>query len=112
MSRNHFSRMLLVCAAALGLARDVRAQSDLDILSRTVPPIVIIQFDSSGSMKNAVLPDQYLKNRGNGNPANWFNRTTNNGKFPSTCVTTVTDPNAANYCFATTMPASFLDTAW
>ena len=71
--------LVLVVLSALALARGVRAD-DLDILSRTVPPDVVIMLDSSGSMSNIILPDEYLTARGtmtNGNPANWFNKPTN-----------------------------------
>src|SRR4029434_8659014 len=63
---------------ALTVARDERAQAgDLAILSRSVPPIVIIQFDTSGSMRNVILPEQYLAARGTGTPSIWWNTPTN-----------------------------------
>ncbi|MFI5314880.1 MAG: pilus assembly protein [Myxococcota bacterium] len=94
MTSNRLARVLVVCAA-LALAREVRAQAgDLDILSRTVPPIVIIQFDTSGSMSNLILPDQYLTDRGNYPTTElWFN------KSSSSSTTAVLDPN---------YPASFI----
>ncbi|MEX2208743.1 MAG: hypothetical protein WEF50_21210, partial [Myxococcota bacterium] len=66
----------IALVAALACAAQVRAQGDLDILLRTVPPIVMIQFDTSGSMSNVVLPTQYLADRGTGSgspPWVWFN---------------------------------------
>ena len=54
--------------AALASATQVRAQGDLDILLRSVPPVVMIQFDTSGSMSNIVLPTKYLDDRGAGSP--------------------------------------------
>jgi len=69
---------------ALTVARDARAQAgDLDILSRSVPPVVIIQFDTSGSMQNIILPEKYVTDRGAGSPANWFNTPTTGGGTPA-----------------------------
>ncbi len=88
MFRSHFSRILIFCAA-LALARDVRAQAgDLDILSRTVPPIVMLQFDTSGSMKNIILPPKYLTDRGAGSPTVWFNKSNDVTNFPASRVDT------------------------
>jgi Tfp pilus tip-associated adhesin PilY1 len=68
---------------ALTVARDARAQAgDLDILSRSVPPVVMIQFDTSGSMQNIILPQKYLTDRGAGSPTNWFNTPTNHTGTP------------------------------
>ena len=70
---------LIALFGALACARGASAQGDLDILLRTVPPIVMIQFDTSGSMSNAVLPPQYITDRGTGSgspPWNWFNTPT------------------------------------
>ncbi|HTO55446.1 MAG TPA: PilC/PilY family type IV pilus protein [Myxococcota bacterium] len=91
MTRSLLSRVVsvLCIAGSLAFARDARAQAgDLDILSRTVPPIVIIQFDSSGSMKNIILPDQYLSDRGAGNPSVWFNVSNNATSFPASLIST------------------------
>jgi len=63
----------IALVAALACASDARAQGDLDILLRTVPPIVMIQFDTSGSMKRIVLPAKYRTDRGAGSPSVWFN---------------------------------------
>jgi Tfp pilus tip-associated adhesin PilY1 len=77
IARSHIARAL-VLLAAVALARDARAQAgDLDILSRTVPPVVMIQFDTSGSMRNNVLPPKYITDRGAGSPAVWFNLPSN-----------------------------------
>jgi len=70
----------IALVAALASATSVRAQGDLDILLRTVPPVVMIQFDTSGSMSNIVLPSQYIADRGTGTgapPWNWFNTPAN-----------------------------------
>ena len=103
--KQHRISLLALTALALALAfapaNHARAQAgDLDILSRTVPPIVMIQFDTSGSMQNIILPDKYITDRGAGSPAVWFNRVTNNGATPAGCV------GAA--CYSTTSPASRL----
>jgi len=92
MSRNHFSRILIFCAA-LALARDARAQAgDLDILSRTVPPIVMIQFDTSGSMKNIILPPQYLTDRGASYPSPevWYNKANDVTNYPASFIAATT----------------------
>src|SRR5258706_10354959 len=88
MSRSPFSRILIVCGA-LAFARDARAQAgDLDILSRTVPPIVMLQFDTSGSMKNVILPPKYLTDRGAGSPTKWFNKANDATNFPASLIST------------------------
>ena len=77
METNKLARLiaLLGVLGALGIARDARAQAgDLDILSRSVPPVVMIQFDTSGSMRQIVLPENYRTDRGASNPSVWFNR--------------------------------------
>ena len=52
MTTNRLTRAL-VLIAALALTREARAQGgDLDILSRTVPPVVMIQLDTSSSMRS------------------------------------------------------------
>jgi Tfp pilus tip-associated adhesin PilY1 len=88
MSRSHFSRILIFCAA-LALARDARAQAgDLDILSRTVPPIVMLQFDTSGSMKNIILPPKYLTDRGATYPTPevWYNKANDVTNYPASFI--------------------------
>jgi type IV pilus assembly protein PilY1 len=77
MTTKRITRVLVLCAA-LALTRESRAQGgDLDILSRTVPPIVMIQFDTSGSMRNVILPQKYITDRGTGSPSVRFNTPTN-----------------------------------
>ncbi len=68
----------IALVAVLVCASHARAQGDLDILLRTVPPVVMIQVDTSGSMANIILPPQYVVDRGVSPapllpPANWFN---------------------------------------
>ncbi len=79
----------IALVAALACAKEVRAQGDLDILLRTVPPIVMIQLDTSGSMSNVTLPAEYLAVRGaalpppaNPFPSIWFNTPTD-GSTPA-----------------------------
>jgi type IV pilus assembly protein PilY1 len=62
--------------AALVCASQARAQGDLDILLRTVPPVVMIQLDTSGSMSNITLPPKYYTDRGTGSPSIWYNTPT------------------------------------
>ena len=74
----------LAIALTFAPADEARAQAgDLDILSRSVPPIVMIQFDTSGSMQNIILPDKYVTDRGAGTPTVSFNRITNNRQTPA-----------------------------
>jgi hypothetical protein len=61
-----------------------------------VPPVVNIQFDTSGSMRHQVQPDEYNAARGAGTPAVWFNQPSNSGS------TDTADPNR---------PAAFWDTS-
>src|SRR5262249_52565695 len=94
-------------AIALGLSRadEVHAQAgDLDILSRSVPPIVMLQVDSSGSMRNIILPPKYLTDRGAGNPTIWFSRVTTNAGIPTGCGASPLPPCT----YSTTSPASRL----
>ncbi|HTO69663.1 MAG TPA: PilC/PilY family type IV pilus protein [Myxococcota bacterium] len=93
----------MTLAVTLAFARDVRAQAgDLDILSRTVPPDVMLMLDSSGSMSNLILPPQYVIDRiagGKSYPTsmNWFN------KSSASTTTSVLDPNfPASYIAPTT----------
>ncbi len=88
----------IALVAALACASHARAQGDLDILLRTVPPVIIIQFDTSGSMRNAILPEQYLSDRGAGSPTNWFNRPTNGtGTPPRLAARVVNSTSPLNY---------------
>lgn len=94
MTTTHISRILVLCAALL-LARDARAQAgDLDILSRTVPPVVVIQLDTSGSMRNVILPQKYITDRGAGSPTVWFNTPTNSAATrPASRIVSGASPN-------------------
>ncbi|MGH9888614.1 MAG: hypothetical protein ACREBE_23985, partial [bacterium] len=88
---------LLSVVAALGVARDARAQAgDLDILSRSVPPVVMIQFDTSGSMQNIILPQKYLTDRGAGSPTTWFNTPTT-GSRPAAELVNGTSASGTNF---------------
>ena len=82
--------------AALVCASHARAQGDLDILLRTVPPVVIIQFDTSGSMRNIVLPSKYITDRGAGQPTNWFNTPTNGTGTPARLAARVVNAASPN----------------
>ncbi|HTO07447.1 MAG TPA: PilC/PilY family type IV pilus protein [Myxococcota bacterium] len=91
---------ILSLFAALALAREVRAQAgDLDILSRTVPPIVMLQFDTSGSMKNIILPDAYLTARGANYPTTitWWNKANDVTNFPASFLAS----SSTYYCGTT-----------
>ena len=85
--------LTLLLLAGLLAARDAFAQAgDLDILSRTVPPDVMLMLDSSGSMSNLLMPPQYLTDRVAGGltyptSMNWFN------KSSASTTTSVLDPN-------------------
>ncbi len=97
MSSSHFTRVtgVLILLGALALSRDARAQAgDLDILSRTVPPVVMLQFDTSGSMRNIVLPSQYITARGTGSPSVWFNKSNNVTTHPASFLAA----SSAYYC--------------
>jgi type IV pilus assembly protein PilY1 len=99
MASKHLARILSLLGA-LALAREVRAQAgDLDILSRTVPPIVMLQFDTSGSMKNLILPDAYLAARGANYPTtiNWFNKSNDATNFPASFLAS----SSTYYCGTT-----------
>jgi len=107
--KQHKLSLVVLGALAIALvfahADEARAQAgDLDILSRSVPPIVMLQVDSSGSMKNIILPQKYLTDRGASNPTVWFNRVTNNGATPAGC--------SGAACYSTTSPASRVDTTY
>ncbi|MFQ5513572.1 MAG: pilus assembly protein [Myxococcota bacterium] len=54
--------MLLWTLLALVLARDGRAQGDLDLLTTSVPPNVMILFDNSGSMNHHLWDDDFDPN--------------------------------------------------
>jgi len=81
--------LTLVLLIGLSLARDVFAQAgDLDILSRTVPPDIILMMDSSGSMSNLLQPPQYLIDRVAGGltyptAMNWFNKSNDVTNYPA-----------------------------
>jgi type IV pilus assembly protein PilY1 len=50
---------LIALALVLLLASDARAQGDLDLLTTTVPPNVMILFDNSGSMNHHLWDDDF-----------------------------------------------------
>src|SRR5262245_30192162 len=101
----------LAFALAFAPAHEARAQAgDLDILSRTVPPIVMLQVDSSGSMRNIILPQKYLTDRGTSNPTVWFNRPTNNGQILRAGATTLL--GCTGPCYSATSAASQISTTW
>jgi Tfp pilus tip-associated adhesin PilY1 len=60
--RRPLSGRFLAIAALCGAlaATPVRAASDLDLLSNSVPPNLMILFDTSGSMTDALPPAQYF----------------------------------------------------
>src|SRR5574338_1249387 len=97
LERSKIALGVLAAALFSAAADDARAQAgDLDILSRAVPPIVMLQVDSSGSMRNIILPQKYLTDRGAGNPAVWFNAPNDPNSLASqldTTYLTPTDPN-------------------
>src|SRR5262245_46429158 len=101
----------LAIALAFATPNEARAQAgDLDILSRSVPPIVMLQVDSSGSMRNIILPQKYLTDRGASNPTVWFNRVTNNGNILSAAGTTL--PGCTGPCYSASSAASQTNTTW
>jgi Tfp pilus tip-associated adhesin PilY1 len=64
---------LAVVAGALALASGARAQGDMDFLTTAVPPNVVIQLDTSGSMRSVILPPEYVADRGvAGASQTWF----------------------------------------
>jgi Tfp pilus tip-associated adhesin PilY1 len=88
--------MLAVLLGAFAFASGARAQGvgDMDFLTSSVPPNVMIQFDTSGSMRQVVLPDDYRADRGTGNPSVWFNRPSNStATRPAAFIDTSTSPN-------------------
>ncbi len=85
-----------VLLGALTLSSGARAQGvgDMDFLSTSVPPNVVIQFDTSGSMRQIVLADKYRTDRGAGSPSVWFNRPSNSPSTrPAAYIDTTTSPN-------------------
>jgi Tfp pilus tip-associated adhesin PilY1 len=80
---------LAVVAAALAFASQARAQGDMDFLTETVPPNVMIQFDTSGSMRAVILPEQYKTARGTAGPSQtWFTASNNSATWPASYVDT------------------------
>ncbi|MBM4335552.1 MAG: hypothetical protein FJ108_06510 [Deltaproteobacteria bacterium] len=71
MTKKNLARTIALFAT-LACALGAHAQGDLDILLRRVPPVVMIQFDTSGSMRQMVLPEKYRTDRGSANPEFWF----------------------------------------
>ena len=82
MTKNNLARTIALFAT-LACALGASAQGDLDILLRRVPPVVMIQFDTSGSMRHVVLPEEYRADRGAGAPAVWFNTPANDAATAS-----------------------------
>ena len=105
---------VLAFALAFAPANDARAQNgDLDILSRTVPPEVIIMLDSSGSMSNLILPPQYLTDRVAGGKVyptsmNWYNKSNDVTNYPASFLAT----SATWYCGTGTATSAPCTTTW